>query len=594
MTGPDPTIANWLLAAAPVVVLMVAIFALNWNAPRAGAAAWVLALALALIVFGAARDHVAIASAKGLSLALFVLTIVWTSVYMFNLVDRLRGIDAIGRGMARLADDRLAQALLIGWGFSSFIQGVTGFGVPIAVAAPLLIMLGFSPARAASMALVGHGWAVTFGSMGSSYLHTRSSWSRASRATSSRRTGFGVPIAVAAPLLIMLGFSPARAASMALVGHGWAVTFGSMGSSYYTIQLVTGIEGNIIAPHMALLFAPVIVVSGALVAHIHGGFAAVRRSLLLVLITGSVMAAGMYVLAAAGAPQIAASVPAVLGMIVIAVLARTPLMRTEPAPAAPLPPSIAGDARPMPFRLAFMPYILLITLSVIAQIGPIKEAVTGLRFALDYPGFATGDGFVVLPAEAYAPIRLLNHPAPLIAFSLLVSVGVYALTGRWRRGVAWEALRLTYSQCLATSLGVAMMAMMAVIMADTGMTVLLARGIADASGPVFPLVSPFIGLLGAFMSGSNTNSNVMFGLLQLETARALDIAPVTISSIQSIGASVGSAMAPAKVLVGAAIVGLAGREREIFRTVTPYIGLLVLLAGVEAFIVIELLTGLSR
>ena len=531
MTGPDPTIANWLLAGTPVVVLMVAIFALNWSAPRAGAAAWVLALALALIVFGAARDHVAIASAKGLSLALFVLTIVWTSVYMFNLVDRLRGIDAIGRGMARLADDRLAQALLIGWGFSSFIQGVTGFGVPIAVAAPLLIMLGFSPARAASMALVG---------------------------------------------------------------HGWAVTFGSMGSSYYTIQLVTGIEGNIIAPHMALLFAPVIVVSGALVAHIHGGLAAVRRSLLLVLITGSVMAAGMYVLAAAGAPQIAASVPAVLGMIVIAVVARTPLMRTEPAPAAPLPPAIAGDARPMPFRLAFMPYILLITLSVIAQIGPIKEAVTGLRFALDYPGFATGDGFVVLPAEAYAPIRLLNHPAPLIAFSLLVSVGVYALTGRWRRGVAWEALRLTYSQCLATSLGVAMMAMMAVIMADTGMTVLLARGVADASGPVFPLVSPFIGLLGAFMSGSNTNSNVMFGLLQLETARALDIAPVTISSIQSIGASVGSAMAPAKVLVGAAIVGLAGREREIFRTVTPYIGLLVLLAGVEAFIVIELLTGLSR
>ena len=531
MTGPELTLANWLLASAPVVLLVLTILLLNWSAPRAGAAAWALALALGLFAFGAARDHVAIASAKGLSLALFVLTIVWASVYMFNLVDRLKGIDAIGRAMARLADDRLTQALLIGWGFSSFIQGITGFGVPIAVAAPLLIMLGFSPARAAGMALVG---------------------------------------------------------------HGWAVTFGSMGSSYYTIQLVTGIEGDVIAPHMALLFAPIIVVSGSLVAHIHGGLDAVRRSLPVVIVAGAVMAAGMYVLASVGAPQIASSVPAVLGMIAIALVSRTPLFRGEPAAAsAPSDPD-GTEGGSMPFWLAFMPYLLLITLSVISQIGPIKEAVSGLRWALDYPGFVTGEGFAVPSVNDYAPIRLLNHPAPLIAFSVLVSAGLYVLAGRWRRGVEWEALKLTYSQCLGTTIGVATMVMMAVVMADSGMTVLLARGIADISGPAFPLVSPFIGLLGSFMSGSNTNSNVMFGLLQLETARALDIGTVTISSIQSIGASVGSPMAPAKVLVGAAVVGLAGREREIFRIVIPYILLLVLLAGIEAIIIIELLPELSR
>ncbi len=534
MTGPELTLVNWLLASTPVVLLVVTILALDWSAPRAGAAAWVVALALGLLAFGAARDHVAIASAKGLSLALFVLTIVWASVYMFNLVDRLRGIDAIGRAMARLADDRLTQALLIGWGFSSFIQGITGFGVPVAVAAPLLIMLGFSPARAAGMALVG---------------------------------------------------------------HGWAVTFGSMGSSYYTIQLVTGIEGDVIAPHMALLFAPVILVSGALVAHIHGGLAAVVRSLPLVVVAGVVMAAGMYVLALAGAPQIASSVPAVLGMVAIALVARTPLFQREPGPAeAPAEPEggEGGEGEGMPFWLAFMPYVLLITLSVISQIGPIKEAVSGLRWALDYPGFVTAEGFAVPAVDDYAPIRLLNHPAPLIAFSVLGSVGLYVLAGRWRGGAAREAAALTYSQCLGTTIGVATMVMMAVVMADSGMTVLLARGIADASGPVFPLVSPFIGLLGSFMSGSNTNSNVMFGLLQLETARALDIGTVTISSIQSIGASVGSPMAPAKVLVGAAVVGLAGSERAIFRLVIPYILLLVLLVGIEAIIIIELLPGLSR
>ena len=291
VTGPELTLANWGLAAVPVGVLLVAIFAAGWSAPRAGATAWVLALGLAFVAFGAASEHVAIASAKGLSLSVFVLTIVWTSVFMFNLVDRLDGVEAIGRAMARMADDRLARALLIGWGFASFVQGVTGFGVPIAVAAPLLIMVGFSPARAAAMALVG---------------------------------------------------------------HGWAVTFGSMGSSYYTIQLVTGIDGDVIAPHMALLFAPVIIASGALVAHIEGGLASVRRSLPLVVVAGAVMAASMYALAEADAPQIASSVPAVLGMAAIALAARpaprcsapNPTHPPQTRPRTPTPPMATRRPRP--------------------------------------------------------------------------------------------------------------------------------------------------------------------------------------------------------------------------------------------------------
>ena len=535
MNGPEITIVNWLLAASPVVFLVAAIVWLSWSVPRVGAGACVLALALALLVFGAEPRHAAIAAAKGISLSLFVLTIVWTSVYLYNVLDRLKAIDSIGRSMTALAGDGLARALIIGWGFSSFIQGITGFGVPVAVAAPLLIMLGFSPARAAAMALVG---------------------------------------------------------------HGWAVTFGSMASSYYTIQLVTGIEGEVIAPHMALLFAPVIVASGALVAHIQGGAAAVGRSLPLVVVAGTIMAGAMYVLALVGAPQIASTVPGILGMAAIALLARTPLLLPAPRAASVGAAEGAAAEEPpsklMPLVLALLPYLLLVTLSVISQIRPVMEAVSGLRLAAAYPGFTTGQGFMVEPADNYAPISLLNHPAPLIVMSTLVSVLAYALTGWWRKGVAREAVRLTYRQSRSSTLSVTTMVVMAVVMADTGMTVLLAKGIAGVSGPLFPLVSPFIGLLGSFMSGSNTNSNVMFGLLQMETAHALGIGAVTISSIQSIGASVGSSMAPAKVLVAAAVVGLGGQERSIFRAVIPYIIALVLLAGLEAMVIIHLLPALSR
>ena len=531
MTGPDLTILNWLLAATPLVVLAGALLWLNRPAEQAGAAALALAVVLALLAFGAEWGHVGIAAMKGVNLAAFVFTIVWAAVFLYTILDRLGAVDAVGRHMTALSSDQLAQSLIIAWGFSSTIQGVSGFGVPVAVAAPLLIMLG-------------------------------------------------VP--------------PVRAAAMTLVGHGWAVTFGSLGSSYYTIQLVTGIEETVIAPHMALLFLPVTVASGVLVAHIQGGMRAVWRSLPVVLVAGGVMFGTMYGLAVAGAPSVASLGAGMLGTATLVVLCRTPLLvgaRSTGSGAAPVAEPGGGG---MPPVLAFMPYFLLIGLSFVAQVGPVKEALSGLRLAFDYPGFTTGEGFVVARAADYASIGLLSHPAPLILIATAISAAVYAATRRWRSGIVPGALRFTYDQCAGTTLGVIGMVAMAVVMADTGMTALLAQGIANVSGPFFPLASPFIGLLGSFMSGSNTNSNVMFGLLQVETARALGIGAVTIASIQSIGASVGSSMAPAKVVVGATVAGLGDEVRGIFRIVIPYVLALVLLAGVEAFVIVRFLPALER
>ena len=126
--------------------------------------------------------------------------------------------------------------------------------------------------------------------------------------------------------------------------------------------------------------------------------------------------------------------------------------------------------------------------------------------------------------------------------------------------------------------------MMALIMNSTGMTDVLAKGIAQVTGVAFPLFSPYIGVLGCFMTGSNTNSNVMFGALQMETAVSLGISPLVIASVQSIGGSLGSAIAPAKVLIGSTLVGLVGREAEVMRRTIPYCLVIVLLVGLEAWL----------
>ena len=111
----------------------------------------------------------AVAHAKALLLAMDVLFIIWGAFLLYRVADEAGAVEVISRSLPQLFRDRGMQALLIGWPFASFLQGVGGFGVPVAVTAPLLIGLGFGPIQAMVIPSLGHAWSVTFGSLGSSF-----------------------------------------------------------------------------------------------------------------------------------------------------------------------------------------------------------------------------------------------------------------------------------------------------------------------------------------------------------------------------------------------------------------------------------------
>ena len=111
---------------------------------------------------------------------------------------------------------------------------------------------------------------------------------------------------------------------------------------------------------------------------------------------------------------------------------------------------------------------------------------------------------------------------------------------------------------------------MAVVMQHAGMTRTLAEGVADAVGDAYPLASPFIGALGAFMTGSNTNSNVVLGSFQQDAAALLGLNALIVLAAQTAGAAIGSTFAPAKVIVGASTVGLGGDEGPVLKKVLSY------------------------
>jgi lactate permease len=511
------TLGTWLLAFLPILMLLSTILFFRWGAPKSGAVSWFTAVAIAIFVFGATPRSLALANSKGMSLSLYVLLIIWSAVFLYNIVEALGAVKVIGDNMTKVTDDRLLQCLLMSWCFSAFMQGIAGFGVPIAVVAPIMVVMGFRPAVAAATCLVG---------------------------------------------------------------HSWAVTFGSMGAGYYTIQLITKIPGEVIAPWMAILFVVPIVTTGFAVAHIYGGMSAVKRGAPAIIITSAVMGFTCWLMTRIGAAQLASLIPGLFGCGTMAVLARTGLYRSA---AASKPAGQAEAPRALGFNLAFSPYYILILLSIATQIKSISRIFAPYAFGMDYPAIQTSMKFAVKAEKMYSRIGI-SHPAPLLLMAAILSFLVFRSAGRWKQGTVIKAFKTTFSQCIPTSVGIITMVMMALVMVDSGMTFLLAQGMAKATGRLFPLTSTFIGVLGTFLTGSGANSNVMFAALQVETAKVLGISTVIIAAAQSVGGSIGGAISPAKVLLGATMVGLDGGESEVMNKTLPYCIAVALCTGIVAWL----------
>jgi len=266
------TIWNWLLAFLPVLVVVVMMLVFRWGGSRAGALGWFTGVLVALFFFGAGFDLLAVAQVKAILLSLDVLFIIWSALLLFNIAREAGAIRMIGQTLPRLTGDKMMQSLLIGWLMVSFLQGMGGFGVPVAVCAPLLVGLCFSPVQAVVMASIG---------------------------------------------------------------HGWAVTFGSLASSFQTLIAVTGLPGETLAPMSALLLGIACLPSGLLVAYIGSGWEGLKRSLLPVLLIGSVMGTVQYFLATLGIWTLGATGAAIAGLVVGFAIVRFPAFKALPNTGSP-------------------------------------------------------------------------------------------------------------------------------------------------------------------------------------------------------------------------------------------------------------------
>ncbi len=511
-------IARLLLAGSPILVVLILMIKFQWGGARAGAAGWFVAMIVAFLAFGASAEMLVYAQTKGALLTIYVLYIVWAALLLYFVTEEAGAIESIGNGIQRLTQNKELQLLIVGWVFSSFLQGVAGFGVPIAVVAPLLLGLGFSPL-----------------------------------------------VAVAAPA----------------IGHSWAVTFGNMATSYEALLAVTGLPGTMMTHGSGVLLAIACLLCGWAVLMIYGGWASVRRAFVPLLVIGITMGVTQYSLAAVEVWTVAGFSAGIAGLLISIPVARVYGKRSA---ASDDTPDFAPLENGMTLGWALAAYGLFIAVISIAIFSvPVDALLNSVRFTLPFPELTTAQGRIVPPADGKS-ISLFGHPGAHLFYTALLSLLIYQAKGFYRSGVVSRIAARTAKSGVPTSLGMISMVCFAVVMDHSGMTSVLARDIGAAFAAIYPAVAVAIGSLGAFMTGSTTNSNVVFGVFQKEAAEISGFTVAGILSAQTAGASLGSMFAPAKILVGCSTVGLAGKEGAVLSTTLKWGAILVALTGAYALL----------
>src|SRR5215510_7174583 len=164
-----------LVATAPLALIVLLMAALRWSAANAGLVGLAAATVGAIGYFGFgtsiyAEHGIAGAligtGAEAVFSAVDILWIILPALSLYELQRQSGAIDAIRTGLISLSSDKTLLAIVIAWFFALFMEGAAGFGTPIALAAPLLVGLGFPPVVAVALPLIGHVAGTSFGAIG--------------------------------------------------------------------------------------------------------------------------------------------------------------------------------------------------------------------------------------------------------------------------------------------------------------------------------------------------------------------------------------------------------------------------------------------
>lgn len=535
-----------LIAALPILVTVVLMAVFNWPAKRALPAAWVLAVLIAMFTWQMEFANVMAFSIFGFLKAFDVLIIIFGAILVLNTMKESGAMSTINAGFNGITQDRRIQALIVGWMFSAFIEGAAGFGTPAALAGPILVGLGFPALAAAAVCLIFNSTPVAYGAVGTPVNGAMATLSSNLEAVGVDKAQFLQSVTETTALLHFAGGIVIPIIALCVM----TFFFGSERSVKPALQVLP----------FAIFAGLSFVVPQSLIAHTVGHE---LPSLLGALI-------GLAILVSA----------AKNGFLMpkenwdFGHCSTDAVMECDPAEEGKAEQPV-GKAS-MSLFMAWLPYVIIAALLVLTRIPEFGLKGFLLGLSIQFPAVMETTAGADGPNLGYN-LRWAYLPGT-IPF-ILVALITHAMHGMSGEQVvrAWTTTaKQLVGAAIALFFGVAMVQLMLKSgMNGAGldpMTTTMAKGLAALAGDAYFIVAPFIGVLGAFISGSNTVSNILFASLQFETANITGLNEVLIVSLQVVGGGIGNMVCINNIVAVCATLNIVGKEGMLLRTnVTPMI-----------------------
>ena len=491
-----------LVAVLPILFIFWALVIKRMKGYTASLLATVIAILIAIVVYGMPVKLALLSTANGALYGLFpICWIVITAVFLFNITVESGQFEVIKHFMASITSDRRLQALLIAFSFGSFLEGTAGFGAPVAITAAMLVGLGFNPLYAAGICLIANTAPVAFGAI-------------------------GIPITVASQVTSI----PELAISQ-MVGRTLPIL--SVMLPFYLVMLMSGYKKTVEV-------LPAILVSGCSFAFIQW-------------FSSNYLGPAL--------PDVIAGIGSIVSLIVFLKFWKpknTWRFANEPAPV------IHADKTYSTGQIirAWSPFIFLTILIIAWGTKPIKEVFNAVgQSQFDFPGL---HNVIMDRRENLIPhifkFNYLSAAGTAILLSALISIPLIGLTFSRAAGIFLSTLK----QLKFPIITIASVLGFAYIVNDSGITITMAEALAN-TGFLFPFFAPVLGWLGVFITGSDTSANALFGKLQAATATSIGVDPVITVAANVSGGVVGKMISPQSIAVAAAAGQLVGRESELFR-----------------------------
>ena len=532
-----------LAATLPLIVLLIGIPILMKPAAKVAPVAWLVTVLTAIFVFHFPMKVTLLAALQGGLTGLFpIMYIPFGALVVYNVLKVTGWMDKMQGAMASLTVDRRAQALLIAFGFGAFLEGICGFGAPVAIPASILIGLGYNPMMAALVCLVANTGPVPFGSLAIPTV-TLAKTTGLDIMKLSQMTGRFM-----APLALIMAFATVYAMSKTKGLKGAIGTILVAGLSFSITQFLVS---NFIGADLTSVLA---------------GLACL-------------IATAIYLKFQKHAQ---------------------PWLFEGDAPANNTPKAFNLKE----LFLSWLPYLLLAVFVIAVNLPKTKPLFSGAAAGWNWAVFKVQISDPN-PGKFYA-FTWLQTPGTIMLIAGAIAfpfMGIkYSVMGE-QVGKTFKQMIPSFI-AVACILSIASVMNLALPIIDPktklafagdlankqiSMVATMANGIvALVSQHVYPLLSPLFGTIGVFLTGSNTSANALFGNLQKLTAQGMGLSDILMTSAGSAGASAGKMISPQSIVIAAAAVGLAGKEglimRQTIKYTIPYVILLALMTWGFAFL----------